>query len=56
MDIEEIVCGGVDWIHVAQDGVQYLMSTIMNLRIPRKAGNGKFDQLPHPCFNVNSCG
>jgi len=41
MDIEEIVCGGVDWIQVAQHRVQYraLVRTIMNLQILRKTGN-----------------
>jgi hypothetical protein len=37
------VCGGggLDWIHAAQDMVEYraLVVMVMNIRIPWKAGN-----------------
>jgi hypothetical protein len=34
--IDEIGCGGMDWIHLAQDRDQWrgLMNTVMNLRVP----------------------
>jgi hypothetical protein len=36
MDLRERGCGGVDWIHVAQDMDQWraLLNTIMDLRVP----------------------
>jgi hypothetical protein len=36
MDLREIGWGGMDWIALAQDRVQWraLVNTIMNLRIP----------------------
>jgi hypothetical protein len=36
MDLREIGWGGMDWIDLAQDRVQWraLVSTVMNLRVP----------------------
>jgi hypothetical protein len=41
MDLREIRWEGVDWIHLAQDRDQLwiLVNTVMNLRVPKKAGN-----------------
>jgi hypothetical protein len=39
--LKEIICEGLDWIHVAQDRNQcrVLVNTAMNLRVTLKAGN-----------------
>ena len=41
MDLQEVGCGYVDWIGLAQDRDRWrtLVSAVMNLRIPRNAGN-----------------
>ena len=41
MDLQEVGCGYVDWIGLAQDRDrwQMLMSAVMNLRVPLNAGN-----------------
>jgi hypothetical protein len=41
MDLKEIRCEGVDWIHLARnrDEWQVLANTAMNLRVPKKAGS-----------------
>jgi len=40
MDLREIGCNDVDWIHVAQDidRLWALVNTVMNLRLPYKVG------------------
>jgi hypothetical protein len=40
-DLREIGWKGVDWMHVAYDRDQWrvLVNTIINLRVPQKAGN-----------------
>jgi hypothetical protein len=40
-DLREMGCEGVDWIHVVQDRDQWraVVNTVMNLRVPYKAGN-----------------
>jgi hypothetical protein len=40
-DLRETEWEGVDWIHVAQDRdqLQTLANTVLNLRVPQKAGN-----------------
>jgi hypothetical protein len=40
MNLEEGVCEGVDWIHLAQARVQWgAENTVMNLRVSIKEGN-----------------
>jgi len=41
MDLQEVGCGHVDWIGLAQDrdGCRKLVNTVMNLRVPYNAGN-----------------
>jgi len=40
MDLQEIGCGGVDWMELAQDRNRWwaLVSTVMNLRVPKMQG------------------
>jgi len=41
MNLQEVGCGYMDWIGLAQDRDRWrtLVSTVMNLRVPRNAGN-----------------
>ena len=41
MGLQEVVCGYVDWIGLAQDRDRWrtLVSTVMNLRVPWNTGN-----------------
>ena len=41
IDFQEVGCGYVDWIGLAQDRDRWrtLVSAVMNLRVPRNAGN-----------------
>jgi hypothetical protein len=36
MDLQEVGCGGMDWIYLAQDTDRWraLVSVVMNLRVP----------------------
>ena len=41
MDLQEVGCGGMDWIKLAKDGEKWgaLMKAVMNLHVPYSAGN-----------------
>ena len=41
MDLQEVVCGYVDWIGLSRDRDRWrtLVSAVMNLRFPQNAGN-----------------
>ena len=51
LDVQEVGCGHVDWIGMAQDRNTWrtLVSAVMNLRVPRNAGNFWTSCKPFSC-------
>jgi hypothetical protein len=41
IDIQEVGCGGIDWMDLAQDRDKWrtLANAVMSLRVPKDAGN-----------------
>jgi hypothetical protein len=50
MGLQEMECGSMDWIHMAQDAERWraLVNAVMKLRVLENAGNFLKTRLPSP--------